>query len=55
MSTYLEDHLVEHPAVQLMQNELGWDGVNCYDEWSGGISNQGRDGKREEATSNAQH
>jgi type I restriction enzyme R subunit len=44
---YTEDHLVEQPAVQLMQHELGWDVVNCYDEWSGGVSNQGRDGKRE--------
>ena len=47
MSTYTEDHLVEQPAVQLMQHELGWEVVNCYDEWSGGVSNQGRDGKRE--------
>jgi hypothetical protein len=44
MSTYTEDHLVEQPAVQLMQRELGWDVVNCYDEWSGGVSNRGRDG-----------
>ena len=47
MSDYTEDHLVEQPAMQLMQHELGWDVVNCYDEWSGGVSNQGRDGKRE--------
>ena len=47
MSTYTEDHLVEQPAIQIMQHELGWDVVNCYDEWSGGVSNQGRDGKRE--------
>jgi type I restriction enzyme R subunit len=47
MSTYTEDHLVEQPAIQLMQHELGWDVVNCYDEWNGGVSNQGRDGKRE--------
>jgi hypothetical protein len=47
MSTYTEDHLVEQPAIQLMQHELGWDVVNCYEEWSGGVSNQGRDGKRE--------
>ena len=46
-STYTEDHLVEQPAIQLMQHELGWQVVNCYDEWSGGVSNQGRDGKRE--------
>jgi type I restriction enzyme R subunit len=44
---YTEDHLVEKPAVQLMQQGLGWDVVNCYDEWSGGVSNRGRDGKRE--------
>ncbi len=47
MSTYTEDHLIEQPAIQLMQHELGWDVVSCYDEWSGGVSNQGRDGKRE--------
>ena len=47
MSTYNEDHLVEQPAIQLMQHELGWDVVNCYDEWSGGVINLGRDGKRE--------
>ena len=46
-SFYTEDHLVEQPAIQLMHHELGWDVVNCYDEWSGGVSNQGRDGKRE--------
>jgi type I restriction enzyme R subunit len=47
MSSYTEDHLVEQPAIQLMQHELGWDVVNCYDEWSGGVSKLGRDGKRE--------
>ena len=47
MSTYTEDHLVEQPAIQLMQHELGWGVVNCYDEWNGGLSNLGRDGKRE--------
>ena len=47
MSGYTEDHLVEQPAIQLMRHELGWDVVNCYDEWNGGVSNQGRDGKRE--------
>ena len=47
-ATYSEDHLVEQPVIQLMQHELGWEVVNCYDEWSGGVSNQGRDGKREE-------
>ena len=34
MSSYTEDHLVEQPAIQLMQHELGWDVVNCYGEWS---------------------
>ncbi|MEY4245727.1 MAG: hypothetical protein RLZZ245_3312, partial [Verrucomicrobiota bacterium] len=33
--------------IQLMQHELGWEVVSCYDEWSGGVSNQARDGKRE--------
>jgi type I restriction enzyme R subunit len=47
MSTYTEDHLVEQPAIQLMQQELGWDVVNCYGEWDGGVSVLGRDGKRE--------
>ena len=46
-NSYTEDHLVERHAIQFMQHELGWDVVNCYDEWSGGVSNQGRDGKRE--------
>ena len=47
ISGYTEDHLVEQPAIQLMQHELGWEMVTCYDEWVGGVSNQGRDGKRE--------
>jgi hypothetical protein len=46
-SSYTEDHLVERPATQLMQHELGWEVVNCYYEWSGGVSNHGRDGKWE--------
>jgi type I restriction enzyme, R subunit len=56
-SSYTEDHLVEQPAIQLMQQELGWDVVNCYGEWAllrqgfegqdGGVSALGRDGKRE--------
>ena len=28
-----------------MQHELGWEVVNCYDEWSGGVCNQVLDGK----------
>ena len=47
MSTSTEDHLVEQPAIQLMQHELGRGVVNCYDEFGGGVSTQGRDGKRE--------
>ena len=47
MNTCTEDHLVEQPAIQLMQHELGWDVVNCYEEWNGGVRDQGRDGKRE--------
>ena len=45
--SYTEDHLVEQPAIQFIRNELGWDVMNCYDEWNGGVSNQGREGKRE--------
>ncbi len=46
-NSYTEDHLVEQPAIQLMRDELGWDVVNCYGEWDGGVSALGRDGKRE--------
>jgi hypothetical protein len=35
MSTYTEDHLVEQPAIQLMQHELGWDGMWCIATTSG--------------------
>ena len=45
--TYTEDHLVEQPAIQLMQDELGWSVMNCFGEWDGGASVLGRDGKRE--------
>ena len=34
-----EDHLIELPAIQLMQDELGWEVVNCYEDWVGGVSN----------------
>jgi type I restriction enzyme, R subunit len=47
MSVDSEDQLVEQPAIQLMQHELGWDVVNCYGEWDGGTSSLERDGKRE--------
>jgi hypothetical protein len=32
MSGYTEDHLVEQPAVQLMQHEPDWDVVNGHDD-----------------------
>ena len=31
MNGYTEDHLIEQPAIQLMEHELGWDSVN--DGW----------------------
>ena len=31
MTLFSEDHLVEQPAIQLMQHELGWEVVSCYD------------------------
>ncbi len=46
-SGYTEDHLVEQPAIQLLQHELGWDSWNAYDEWSAGSSSLGRESKRE--------
>jgi hypothetical protein len=47
MSGYTEDHLIEQPAMQLMEHELGWDSVNAWDEWSTGVSNLGRETRRE--------
>lgn len=47
MNGYTEDHLVEQPAIQFMQHELGWEVVSCWDEWVGGVSDLERDGKRE--------
>jgi hypothetical protein len=47
MSTYTEDHLVEQPAIQFMQHELGWDVMNCFGEWQCGVSDHGREGKRD--------
>jgi hypothetical protein len=32
MASYTEDHLVEQPAIQLIQHELGWDVMNCFGE-----------------------
>ena len=31
MTAYTEDHLIEQPAIQLMEHELGWDSVNGYE------------------------
>lgn len=45
--SYTEDHLIEQPAIQLMEHELGWDSVNAYDEWATGVSSLGREAKRE--------
>jgi type I restriction enzyme R subunit len=47
MSAYTEDHLIEQPAIQLMEHELGWDSMNAYDEWASGVSALGREAKRE--------
>lgn len=44
---YTEDHLIEQPAIQLMEHELGWDSLNAYDEWVSGASSLGREAKRE--------
>jgi len=46
-SGYTEDHLIEQPAIQLMEHELGWDSVNAFDEWTSGVSSLGREAKRE--------
>jgi len=46
-SGYTEDHLVEQPAIQLMQHELAWDAATAFDEWSLGASRLGRETKRE--------
>ena len=43
MSGYTEDHLVEQPAIQLMQHELGWDVMNCFGEWA--LLRQGYEGQ----------
>ncbi|MGJ8641453.1 MAG: type I restriction endonuclease [Opitutaceae bacterium] len=46
-STYTEDHLVEQPAIELIQDVLKWDYEYCYDEWSSGSSSLGRETRRE--------
>ena len=47
LGNYTEDGMIEQPAIQLMEHEMGWDSVNAYDEWSSGASNLGREAKRE--------
>ena len=47
MNGFTEDHLIEQPAIQLMEHELGWDSANAFDEWSSGASRLGREAKRE--------
>ncbi|MDQ8192010.1 type I restriction endonuclease subunit R [Roseibacillus persicicus] len=47
MSAYTEDLLVEQPAIQLMEQELGWEAVNAFGEWAAGTSSLGREAKRE--------
>ncbi len=46
MSEYTEDHLIEQPAIQLMEGALGWSAANCFNEWSSGTSPLGREAKR---------
>ncbi|MEX2607764.1 MAG: type I restriction endonuclease subunit R [Kiritimatiellia bacterium] len=46
-NSYTEDHLVEQPALQILEHELGWDSWNAYGEWSSGVSDLGRESKRE--------
>lgn len=47
MPTYTEDHLVEQPAIQIMQDDLGWPHLNCFSEVFGEAGTLGRSGKRE--------
>lgn len=41
-----EDHYVEQPTVQLIQNQQGWNMVNCYVGQDGATTDLGRDGKQ---------
>lgn len=47
MSSYTEDHLVEQPAIAILQNDLGWSHVNCFHETLGEGGTLGRSGKHE--------
>ena len=45
-AAYSEDTLVEQPAIQLMEHELGWDSAVAFGEWETGRSDPGRETKR---------
>ncbi|MCF6312160.1 MAG: HsdR family type I site-specific deoxyribonuclease [Verrucomicrobiales bacterium] len=47
MPDYTEDHLVEQPALAIMQDELGWVHVNGFHETFGEGGTLGRSGKHE--------
>lgn len=47
MSGYTEDHLVEKPVINLLENELSWTYRCCYGEWTSGVSDTGREAKRD--------
>lgn len=47
MSSYTEDFLVEQPAIQIMQDDLGWPHENCFHEVFGEDGTLGRSGKQE--------
>lgn len=54
MSPLTDDYLIEEPAIPPVHPDLDWDVVNFDDEWSGGVSNKGRYGKRTEVVSRFQ-
>ena len=43
---YSEDLLVEQPAIDLLE-EMGWEALDCYDEFDQGISPLGRENRGE--------
>ncbi|YCM43781.1 type I restriction endonuclease [Verrucomicrobiaceae bacterium 227] len=47
MSGNTEEPFGEETAIELMRDELGWEVVNAHGEWSGGVSDLGRESKRE--------
>ncbi len=44
---FTEDHLVEQPAINLLNSELSWSYQYCYDEWKSGQSDLAREAKRD--------